>query len=158
MVIVVDAQERENEGDLICAAESITPEMVNFMLRQGAGVLCAPLVKEVADRLQLPPVVGPEENTSPHQTPFLIQVDHRLAGTGVSAQARAITLKALADPQTEHMQWVQPLTLPGGTQTRTFVSPIRLNGEGFGVRAAPPALGEHTEAIRARYARPRETA
>ncbi len=59
--------------------------------------------------------------------------------------------EALADPQTEHMQWVQPLTLPGGTQTRTFVSPIRLNGEGFGVRGAPPALGEHTEAIRARY-------
>ncbi len=59
--------------------------------------------------------------------------------------------EALADPQTEHMQWVQPLTLPGGTQTRTFASPIRLDGQGFGVRRPPPALGEHTEAIRARY-------
>lgn len=108
MVIVVDAQERENEGDLICAAESITPEIVNFMLRQGAGVLCAPLVKEVADRLQLPPVVGPDENTSPHQTPFLIQVDHRLAGTGVSAQSRAMTLRALADPQARAADFVRP--------------------------------------------------
>jgi 3,4-dihydroxy-2-butanone 4-phosphate synthase len=50
LVIVVDAQERENEGDLICAAESVTPEMVNFMLRQGAGVLCAPLAHDIAER------------------------------------------------------------------------------------------------------------
>jgi len=55
---------------------------------------------------------------------------------------------ALADPQTLHMNWVQPLTLPNGQQTRTFVSPIRFNGKGFAVRSAPPALGEHTEAVR----------
>jgi len=60
--------------------------------------------------------------------------------------------EALDDVQTRHMQWVQPLTLPGGVQTRTFVSPIRLDGQGFAVRAAPPVLGEHTETIRARYA------
>ena len=59
---------------------------------------------------------------------------------------------ALADPQTAHMQWVQPLTLPGGEQTRTFASPIRMDGAGFPVRARPPALGEHTDLIRARHA------
>jgi len=59
--------------------------------------------------------------------------------------------EALADAQTRHMQWVQDLTLPGGTQTRTFVSPIRLDGQGFAVRTPPPDLGEHTEVIRARY-------
>jgi len=60
--------------------------------------------------------------------------------------------EALADAQTEHMQWVQPLTLPGGVQTRTFGSPIRLDGQGFAVRSPPPALGEHTEKVRTRYA------
>ncbi|MBV7482718.1 CaiB/BaiF CoA-transferase family protein [Bordetella sp. BOR01] len=59
---------------------------------------------------------------------------------------------ALADPQTVHMQWVQPLTLPGGAQTHTFVSPIRMNGQGFPIRRAPPALGEHTAEVRAAYA------
>ncbi len=60
---------------------------------------------------------------------------------------------ALADPQTAHMEWVQPLTLPNGRETRTFASPIRLNGKGFPIRRAPPALGEHTEEIRQRFAR-----
>lgn len=61
--------------------------------------------------------------------------------------------EALADPQVQHMQWVQPLSLPGGAQTQTFVSPLRLNGQGLPVRMNPPALGEHTEAIRAAMAR-----
>lgn len=59
---------------------------------------------------------------------------------------------ALADPQTEHMKWVQPIELPGGQHTRTFTSPIRLNGQGFPVRLPPPALGQHTDEIRRRYA------
>lgn len=59
---------------------------------------------------------------------------------------------ALADPQTVHMNWVQPLELPNGQQTRTFVSPIRLNGKGFTVRSAPPGLGQHTEAVRQEFA------
>src|SRR5262245_43924534 len=89
MVIVLDAQERENEGDLSGAAEFMSPEMVDFMLRQGAGVLCAPITQETAERLHLSPIVDRESNTSPHQTPFLIPVDHCETGTGVSAQARA---------------------------------------------------------------------
>lgn len=58
---------------------------------------------------------------------------------------------ALADEQTEHMGWVQPLRLPNGKQTRTFASPVRLSGQGFAIRRAPPGLGEHTDEIRAEY-------
>ncbi|WP_437207275.1 GTP cyclohydrolase II [Planctomicrobium sp. SH664] len=108
MIIVLDAQERENEGDLICAAEFATPEIVNFMLREAAGVLCAPLQQDVAERLQLSPVVDRDSNTSPHQTPFLIQVDHRDSGTGVSTTARANTLRALASPQSKPRDFVKP--------------------------------------------------
>ncbi|MCB9949403.1 MAG: GTP cyclohydrolase II [Planctomycetaceae bacterium] len=107
-VIVVDARDRENEGDLICAAQSITPELVDFMLRQGAGVLCAPLTNEVADRLQLNPIVDPESNSSLHGTPFLIPIDHRDSGTGVSAQARALTLQTLASPDAKPSDFVKP--------------------------------------------------
>lgn len=108
MVVVLDAQERENEGDLICAAETITPEMVNFMLREGAGVLCAPMTQETADRLHLAPIVDRDSNTSTHQTPFLIPVDHRESGTGVSAQARTRTLQALADHHSQPRDFVKP--------------------------------------------------
>ena len=72
MVIVVDAQERENEGDLLCAAEFMTPEKVDFMVRRAAGYLCAPLTQDVAERLQLSPIIDRDSNTSAHQTPFLI--------------------------------------------------------------------------------------
>jgi len=108
MVVVLDAQERENEGDLICAAESITPEMVDFMLRKGAGVLCAPMNQETADRFRLTPIVDRDSNTSTHQTPFLIPVDHRDSGTGVSAEARTRTLRALANPGSEPREFVKP--------------------------------------------------
>lgn len=108
MVIVLDASDRENEGDLICAAESITPGMVDFMLRQGAGLMCAPVTRETADRLRLSPIVDSESNNSLHQTPFLVQVDHRDSGTGVSAAARTTTLRALADPQAGADDFVRP--------------------------------------------------
>ena len=96
-VIVVDDEDRENEGDLITPAELITPEKVNFMLRNGRGVLCAPITLERARELDLPHQV--ENNTSMLGTPFTITVD-KLAGctTGVSAADRAATIKALADP------------------------------------------------------------
>src|SRR5262245_21058497 len=81
LVIVVDARERENEGDFICAAELVTPETVDFMLKYGRGVLCVPVSHEVADRLRLRPAVDSESNTAPHQTQFLVQVDHRDAGS-----------------------------------------------------------------------------
>lgn len=108
MVIVVDAQERENEGDLVCAAQSVTPEMVDFMLRQAAGDLCVPLTSDVADHLKIPPMVDPNSNTSLHQTPFLVKIDHRDAGTGVSADSRALTIRALADPNSKASDFVRP--------------------------------------------------
>lgn len=108
MVIVVDAQDRENEGDLVCAAQSITPEQVDFMLRQGAGVLCVPVPAETAHRLQLDMMVDSTANTSPHQTPFLVPVDHRLSGTGVSAESRALTLREMARGQSTPKDFVRP--------------------------------------------------
>ncbi len=97
IVIVVDDEDRENEGDFICAAEKITPEMVNFMTRHGRGVLCAPLIEERCDELELEMQVS--KNTSVHGTPFTVSVD-KLEGcsTGVSAADRAATLQALASP------------------------------------------------------------
>lgn len=97
-VIVVDDEDRENEGDLIIAAEKITPEQVNFMLTKARGVLCAPLTMKRCKELQLGCQV--EDNTSMLGTPFTITVD-KLDGctTGVSAHDRAATLNALADPK-----------------------------------------------------------
>lgn len=107
-IIVVDARDRENEGDFICAAESITPETVNLMIRQGGGVLCVPMAQEVAERLHLGPAAGQSPNTSPHHTNFLVQVDHLDAGTGVSAENRARTIRALADPVSKPEDFVRP--------------------------------------------------
>ena len=97
-VIVVDDEDRENEGDLIIAAEKITAEKVNFMLKHARGVLCAPITIERCKELDLPHQV--QDNTSVLGTPFTVTVD-KLEGctTGVSAHDRAETIKALADPQ-----------------------------------------------------------
>ena len=92
-VIVVDDEDRENEGDLICAAEKITPEMVNFMLKYARGVLCAPITISRSEELDLPHQV--QDNTSVLGTPFTVTVD-KLEGctTGVSAYDRAATIRA----------------------------------------------------------------
>jgi 3,4-dihydroxy 2-butanone 4-phosphate synthase/GTP cyclohydrolase II len=108
MVIVVDDADRENEGDLICAAEMISPEAVSFMLRHGAGVLCVPVTGETADQLHLTPIVDSSANETPFRTNFLTPVDHVDAGTGVSADNRAITIHALADPNISHRDFVKP--------------------------------------------------
>ena len=96
-VIVVDDEDRENEGDFICAAEKITPEMVNFMITHGRGVVCAPITEERCNELSLE--MQAQKNTSIHATPFTISVD-KLEGctTGVSVADRAATIQALADP------------------------------------------------------------
>lgn len=98
MVIVVDDEDRENEGDIIVAAEKITPEQVNFMLKNARGVLCAPITISRCRELELPHQV--EQNTSMLGTPFTITVD-KLEGctTGVSAEDRCATIRALADPE-----------------------------------------------------------
>ena len=96
-IIVVDDEDRENEGDFITAAEMITPEKVNFMLQEGRGVLCAPITISRSEELDLPHQVS--TNTSILGTPFTITID-KLEGctTGVSAHDRAATIRALADP------------------------------------------------------------
>ena len=108
MLIVVDAKEREDEGDFICAAESITPEIVDFMLTHGRGNLCVPLIQEAADRLELRPIVEGTRNTALHRTHFLTPVDHVDGGTGVSAANRALTIRALSDAQSTADDFVRP--------------------------------------------------
>jgi 3,4-dihydroxy 2-butanone 4-phosphate synthase/GTP cyclohydrolase II len=101
IVIVVDDEDRENEGDFICAAELVTPEIVNFMAKHGRGLICVPLPEERCNELDLDLMVG--HNTSLHETQFTVSVD--LLGpettTGISARDRALTIKALVDPATK---------------------------------------------------------
>lgn len=107
MVIVVDDEDRENEGDFITPAELITPEKVNFMLREGRGVLCAPITMQRAKELELPHQV--EDNTSVLGTPFTVTVD-KLEGctTGVSAYDRAATIQWLANPEARPADFGRP--------------------------------------------------
>ncbi len=106
-VIVVDDEDRENEGDLIMAAEMITPEKVNFLLKNARGVLCVPITLSRAEELDLPHQVS--DNTSMLGTPFTVTVD-KLEGctTGVSAHDRAETIKALADPKSSPQTFGRP--------------------------------------------------
>lgn len=129
-VIVVDDEDRENEGDFIIAAEKITPEHVNFMLKYGRGVLCAPITEERCHELQLDMQV--HDNTSMLGTPFTVTVDNLEDGctTGVSMHDRASTIRALADPATKPSQ----LGRPG------HINPLRARNGGVLVRAG------HTEA------------
>ncbi|MCA9099839.1 MAG: GTP cyclohydrolase II [Pirellulales bacterium] len=106
IIIVVDAEDRENEGDFVCAAELITPEIVNFMIMQGRGQLCVPLLPEDCERLKLAPVV--DTNTAPLQTTFTVPIDHHTAKTGITAQERATTILAAADAASRPSEFVRP--------------------------------------------------
>jgi 3,4-dihydroxy 2-butanone 4-phosphate synthase/GTP cyclohydrolase II len=108
IVIVVDDEDRENEGDFICAAELITPEIVNFMATNGRGLICVPLPEERCEELDLDMMVG--HNTSLHETPFTVSVDllSPETTTGISAKDRALTIKALVDPDTNPYQLGRP--------------------------------------------------
>ncbi|UUO05104.1 GTP cyclohydrolase II [Blastopirellula sp. J2-11] len=106
IVIVVDAEDRENEGDFVAAAEKITPESVNFMITHGRGMLCAPILPDVCQRLDLHPIV--ETNNAPLQTSFITPVDHHTSKTGITAKERSDTIQALADPQTTVDDFVRP--------------------------------------------------
>lgn len=130
LIIVVDDEDRENEGDFICAAETITPEIVNFMLHHGRGVLCVPLSAERCRELEMDMMVG--DNTSILGTPFTVSVDLLGHGcsTGVSTSDRAMTIRALADPATKPSD----LGRPG------HIFPLRAQDKGVLRRAG------HTEA------------
>lgn len=108
IVIVVDDEDRENEGDFIIAAEKVTPDIINFMMRYGRGVLCVPLSEERAKELDLPMQV--QQNTSFFDTPFTVTVDVNGRGTttGVSMYDRAQTILALADPHTRSTDLARP--------------------------------------------------
>ncbi|NLE80598.1 MAG: 3,4-dihydroxy-2-butanone-4-phosphate synthase, partial [Rhodococcus sp.] len=95
MVIVVDDEDRENEGDLVMAAEFATPDDLDFLVRYTSGIICVPMLGERLDVLQLPPMV--QNNEDAHATAFTVSVDHRSTTTGVSALDRSRTIRALAD-------------------------------------------------------------
>ncbi len=130
VVIVVDDEDRENEGDFICAAELVTPEIINFMATYGRGLICAPISDKRCDELELDLMVN--TNTSVHGTPFTVSVDLLGHGctTGISASDRAKTIRALVDPETRP----EDLGRPG------HVFPLRARAKGVLRRAG------HTEA------------
>lgn len=101
IIIVVDDEDRENEGDFICASESVTPEIINFMATNGKGLICASLIEDRCEELELELMVG--KNTATHETPFTISVDLKGHGctTGISAEDRSKTIKALISEDTK---------------------------------------------------------
>ncbi len=131
LLIVVDDEHRENEGDFVAAAELITPEMVNFMATHGRGLICTPITEERCVELDLELMVG--KNTSLHATPFTVSVDLIGHGctTGISAHDRAKTIKALVDPNTKP----EDLGRPG------HIFPLKAKSRGVIQRAG------HTEAV-----------
>ena len=106
-VVIVDDEDRENEGDLVIAAERITPEAVNFMATHARGLICLALTEQRCDELQLPPMV--DHNTSPHQTAFCVSIEarHRTT-TGISAADRANTVLTAIDPATRPSDLLRP--------------------------------------------------
>lgn len=123
LVIIVDDKDRENEGDLICAAEKTTPEMVNFMATHGRGLICTPILPEAAERLGLPLMV--RRNTESQGTNFTVAVDaSEGVTTGISASDRAKTISILANPLSEPQDLVRPghilplQAVPGGVLRR----------------------------------------
>jgi len=129
MVIVVDDEDRENEGDLVMAADRVTPEAVNFMAKYGRGLICVPMTGERLDELQISMMVS--DNTAPMGTAFTVTVDARRGvTTGTSAHDRAVTIRTLVDPATRP----EDLTRPG------HIMPLRAKPGGVLRRAG------HTEA------------
>ena len=129
MVIVVDDADRENEGDLILAAEHVNPERIGFMIRHTSGIICLPALGERLDELEIPMMVS--QNTDRRHTAFTISIDyHRGTTTGISPGDRTATIKALVDPATRP----DDLSRPG------HVFPLRYRPGGVLVRAG------HTEA------------
>ncbi|OCS90439.1 3,4-dihydroxy-2-butanone-4-phosphate synthase [Caryophanon latum] len=106
IIIVVDDEDRENEGDFVCLAEHATPENINFMAVHGRGLICAPIDEAIAERLQLAPMV--RHNTDPHGTAFTESVDFETTTTGISAFERAETIQRLCDPTTTPQQFKRP--------------------------------------------------
>ncbi|MEC0232702.1 bifunctional 3,4-dihydroxy-2-butanone-4-phosphate synthase/GTP cyclohydrolase II [Paenibacillus alba] len=106
VIIVVDDEDRENEGDFIALADKTTPEVINFMIKEGRGLVCAPITEERALELDLPPMVA--RNTDYHGTAFTVSVDHSETSTGISAHERSRTIMGLIDPTTRPQDFRRP--------------------------------------------------
>src|SRR5262244_1093555 len=132
LIIIVDDEDRENEGDLACAAEKVTPEVINFMARNGRGLICLSLTEERLDELQIPLQVSESDNTATRGTAFCVSIEARRGvTTGISASDRATTIQVAVDPRTK--PW--DLARPG------HVFPLRARNGGVLVRPG------HTEAV-----------
>ncbi|OZB94816.1 bifunctional 3,4-dihydroxy-2-butanone-4-phosphate synthase/GTP cyclohydrolase II [Paenibacillus sp. XY044] len=123
VVIVVDDEDRENEGDFVALADQATPEVINFMITEGRGLVCMPITEERAAELGLKPMVS--NNTDHHGTAFTVSIDHRETTTGISAFERSMTAKALADPEATAADFRRPghmfplIAKTGGVLRRT---------------------------------------
>ncbi|MDF0726159.1 bifunctional 3,4-dihydroxy-2-butanone-4-phosphate synthase/GTP cyclohydrolase II [Cytobacillus sp. S13-E01] len=106
VVIVCDDEDRENEGDFIAIAEKTTPEIINFMIKHGRGLVCTPLTEELAKKLDLFPMVN--HNTDPHGTAFTVSIDYKSTTTGISAHERAMTIQQLINPTTKSTDFKRP--------------------------------------------------
>ena len=122
MVLVVDDEDRENEGDLTMAASWVTPEAVNFMIRWARGLLCMPCAPSVLDALELAPMVPPDQAGC--DTAFTVSIDHLDAGSGIGAADRALTIRRVVDPDMTASEFKRPghvfplRACPGGTLER----------------------------------------
>src|SRR5215468_7148114 len=126
MVIIVDDEDRENEGDLMIAAEKVTPDAINFMATHGRGLICLPMTGQRLDELHIPLMVSDYSNTSPYETAFCVSIEaRRNVSTGISAFDRAQTILTAIDPKTRPSD----LTRPG------HIFPLRARAGGVLVRA-----------------------
>ncbi|HTX89111.1 MAG TPA: bifunctional 3,4-dihydroxy-2-butanone-4-phosphate synthase/GTP cyclohydrolase II [Bacteroidales bacterium] len=128
MIVVVDDEDRENEGDLVIAAEKVTPQVVNFMVKYGGGLICLPVIRERLEELHIERMVA--KNTDPNRTAFTVSVDAAECTTGISAQERSMTIRRVLDPKAN----AKDFTRPG------HIFPIEYRDGGVLVRAG------HTEA------------
>src|SRR5581483_331059 len=107
MIIVLDDEDRENEGDLVMAAQMVTPEAINFMRKEAGGLICVPMLGRRLDELHIPPMV--RDNSSVHETAFSVSVEARgRTTTGISAHDRAATIAALLDPTAKAADFLRP--------------------------------------------------
>ncbi|MBB3867300.1 3,4-dihydroxy 2-butanone 4-phosphate synthase/GTP cyclohydrolase II [Parageobacillus toebii NBRC 107807] len=106
VIIVCDDEDRENEGDFVALAEKATPEVINFMIKYGRGLVCVPITEELADKLDLAPMVN--HNTDSHGTAFTVSVDYKATTTGISAYERSMTIQAMLDPNAKASDFKRP--------------------------------------------------
>ncbi|WP_423407886.1 bifunctional 3,4-dihydroxy-2-butanone-4-phosphate synthase/GTP cyclohydrolase II [Heyndrickxia sp. MSNUG] len=106
VVIVCDDEDRENEGDFIALAEKATPDVINFMATHGRGLICVPIETDLAQKLELMPMVS--RNTDPHGTAFTVSIDHKFSTTGISAYERSATVLSMLDPESKGADFKRP--------------------------------------------------